>query len=168
MKFHVGDAVMHWRHGLGQITALEERNMVGKNQLCYVVKVRDMDIWVPADELLADRLRAPISASALKQLFAILSGPAQSLPDERHERKSQLSTRLADGSAVSRCHVIRDLTAREQAKSLNDDDRTTLKWARSMLLGEWAHCLGIPPAQAEEDLGRLLKQPVAAEANPGD
>ncbi len=157
MKFHVGDTVMHWRHGLGEITALEERTLVGKSQLCYVVKVRDMDIWVPVDELLADRLRLPISATALKQLLAILSGPAQSLPDERHERKSQLSTRLADGTAAGRCHVIRDLTTREQAKSLNDDDRSTLRWASTMLVGEWAYCLGIPTGQAEQDLSLLLK-----------
>lgn len=163
MKFHVGDTVMHWRHGLGEITAFEERKMAGKSQLCYVVKIRDMDIWVPADELLADRLRLPASAATFRQLFGILGGPAQKLPDERHERKSQLSTRLAEGTAAARCHVVRDLTTREGAKPLNEDDRTTLKWARTMLLGEWAFSLGIPPEQAEAELNRLLKQPAAAD-----
>lgn len=159
MKFQVGDTVMHWRHGLGQIIDLEELSVMGKSQLCYVVQIRDLSIWVPADALLQDRLRVPVSAAAFKKLFGILSGPAESLPEERHERKSRLSTRLADGTAASRCQVIRDLTTRSVAKSLNDDDRSTLQRARSMLVAEWGYSLQIPPAQAEDELSRLLKPP---------
>ena len=33
MDFHVGDPVMHWTYGLGQITQLEERAVSGKNTL---------------------------------------------------------------------------------------------------------------------------------------
>ncbi|MGE5251080.1 MAG: CarD family transcriptional regulator [Bacteroidota bacterium] len=158
MKFQVGDTVMHWRHGLGQITGLEERDMLGKVQLCYVVKMRDLSIWVPVDELLEERLRRPTPAAAFKKLFGILSGPAESLPEERRERKSRLSTKLAAGTAAARCQVIRDLTTRADQKSLNEDDRSTLQWARTMLLAEWGYCLQVPPTQAEDELSRLLKE----------
>ncbi len=158
MKFQVGDTIMHWSHGLGQITGLEEREVMGETQLYYVVQIQDLNVWVPADKMLAGRMRPPASAAAFKRLLAILSGPADTLPDDRHERKTLLRARMADGNAASMCHVIRDLSSREEKKTLNDDDVSTLKRACSMLLGEWVYALKVPMPQAEDELHRLLKQ----------
>ena len=159
MNFQVGDTVMHWNHGLGQIKGLEERIVSGESQLYYAVQIQDINIWVPADAMLASRLRHPTTAPAFKKLLTILSGPAETLPVDRHERKTLLRTKMASGEAVSVCHVIRDLTSFEGEKSLNDDDHSTLKRARAMLLGEWEYTLKIPPAQAEKELQELLNKP---------
>ncbi|HEX8990227.1 MAG TPA: CarD family transcriptional regulator [Anaerolineales bacterium] len=156
MNFQVGDTVMHWNHGLGQIRGLEERKVSGESQLYYAVQIQDINIWVPADAMLASRLRRPTSAPAFKKLLPILGGPAEALPIERHERKTLLRTKMASGDAGSLCHVIRDLTSREKEKPLNDDDRSTLKRARLMLLREWGYSLQVPLAQAEDELQELL------------
>jgi CarD family transcriptional regulator len=134
MNFKVGDIVMHWNHGLGQIMALEERRVMGESQLYYAVQTQDINIWVPADAMLAARLRLPTSAQAFAQLHA----------------------KMTDGQATSRCHVIRDLTTLEEEKSLNEDDRSILKRARTMLLREWGYSLKVPLAQAEDELQELL------------
>jgi RNA polymerase-interacting CarD/CdnL/TRCF family regulator len=52
--------------------------------------------------------------------------------------------------------VIRDLTTLEEEKSLNEDDRSILKRARTMLLREWGYSLKVPLAQAEDELQELL------------
>ncbi len=157
MKFRVGDMVMHWNHGLGQITGLEERKLTGQSQLYYALKIRDLSIWVPADGQAAGRMRAPTSSRSFKKLFAVLGGPAATLPDDRRERKTQLHTRMSDGTADSICQVIRDLTRRGEGRTLNDDDRLTLDRARALLVAEWAYALDVPPAQAEHDLHAMLK-----------
>jgi CarD family transcriptional regulator len=156
MNFQVGDTVIHWNHGLGQIMAVEERRVMGESQLYYAVQIQDISIWVPADALLAARLRLPTPAQAFRQLLAILAGPAEKLPADRHERKSQLHAKMIDGKATSRCHVIRDLTTLEAEKALNEDDRATLKRARAMLLREWGYSLKVPLAQAEDELQEIL------------
>ena len=156
MNFEVGDTVMHWNHGLGQIMALEERRVMGESQLYYAVQIQDIKIWVPADALLAARLRLPTSAQAFRQLLAILAGPAGKLPPDRHARKSELHTKMTDGKATSWCHVIRDLTTLQAEKALNEDDRSTLKRARAMLVREWGYSLKVPVAQAEDELQQLL------------
>lgn len=158
MKFQVNDMVMHWNHGLGRILAVEERNATGQRQLYYVVELETMRIWVPADDLLASRLRAPTTAPAFERLFAILRGPAESLPGDRRERKSRLHTRMGDGKAEAICHVICDLSALERIKPLNFEDKAMLKWARAMLLGEWGYSLRVTPTQAEDGLHVLLAQ----------
>jgi RNA polymerase-interacting CarD/CdnL/TRCF family regulator len=161
MNFREGDPVMHWTYGFGEVLRLEERELSGETTLYYAVQVRDMTVWVPADDNLKSRLRPPTSQARFKRLLAILSGPAEPLPDDRHERKTRLLEQLNDGSTESLCQVIRDLFAYRRVRALNDNDQALLKRSQSALLGEWGFVLSVTPAQADLEMHRLLS-PVAA------
>jgi len=158
MSFHKGDMVMHWTHGLGQIVNLEERALAGTKTIYYVVQVRDMTVWVPADSKVGSRLRAPTPRPRFERLLAILSSPSEPLPEDRLERKTCLLELLKDGRPESLCHVIRDLSAYQKQKvgPMNDNDQMILKQSRNTLLGEWGFVLSITHAQAEHELHRLL------------
>lgn len=156
MDFRVGDPIVHWSHGIGEIVGLEERAVAGKNTLYYVVKIQEFTIWVPADDKVLSRLRVPTSERKFKKLFAILSGPGESLSDDRLVRKTQLHNGLADGKVETLCHVIRDLTSYALRKHLNENDKDVLQRARNLLVGEWKFSLSVPLVDAEIELGRLL------------
>ena len=156
MGFHEGDQVMHWTYGMGQIVRLEERNLSGAAMLYYAVQVRDMTVWVPADNKLKTRLRPPTKEAEFKRLLAILSSPGNPLPEDRHERKTHLQEMQQDGRTESLCHIIRDLSAYQKVKTLNDNDHMVLKQSRSSLLGEWSYVFSITPAQAETELHHAL------------
>ncbi|MFH2101899.1 MAG: CarD family transcriptional regulator [Chloroflexota bacterium] len=156
MDFRMGDPVMHWTYGLGQVVGLEERVLSGQKILYYAVKVGDLTIWVPADDSLGSRLRPPTTPTGFKQLFTILSSPGEPLPDDRQERKVKLVDQLKDGRAESLCQVIRDLFAYQQTRPLNDKDQLLMKRSREALIGEWGFVLSILPVQAETELHRLL------------
>jgi RNA polymerase-interacting CarD/CdnL/TRCF family regulator len=162
MNFHEGDSVMHWTYGLGKVVRFEERVLSGKNAMYYAVQIGDLTIWVPADGMLETRLRPPTQKSKFKELLAVLSGPSEPLPDDRHERKTMLLELLKDGRADSLCRVIRNLFAYRQVRSLNDNDQALLRRAQNALLGEWGFALSITPAQAGIELQRLLA-PASAE-----
>ncbi len=159
MDFKVGDRVVHWIHGLGEIVALEERMLTGQKMVYYVVEIQEMTVYVPADDKAGSRMRLPTPERGFKKLFAILSGPGESLSEDRRERKFLLQKKLEDGQAESVCQVIRDLSSYELVRPLNDDDRNILNRARHSLLGEWEFALSVPPAEAELELHRLLKHP---------
>jgi RNA polymerase-interacting CarD/CdnL/TRCF family regulator len=158
MNFHQGDTVMHWTHGIGQIVNLEERALAGVKTIYYVVQVKDMTVWVPADSKVGSRLRQPTPKDRFERLLAILSSPSQPLPENRLERKTHLLELLKDGRPESLCQVIRDLTAyqNQQTRPMYDNDQMILKQARNTLLGEWGFVLSITHAQAEHELHRLL------------
>ena len=158
MNFHKGDTVMHWTYGIGQIVDLEARDLAGLKTVYYVVQVRDMTVWVPADSKVGSRLRSPTPKPRFQQLLAILSGPSEALPEGRQERKTYLLELLKDGRPESFCQVIRDLSAyqKQQTRPMYDNDQMILKQTRNILLGEWAFVLSITPAQAEHELHRLL------------
>ena len=156
MNFHEGDPVMHWTYGLGQIVHLEEQALSGSKSLYYAVQMRDMTVWVPADGKLGSRLRSPTTQAGFKKLLAILSGPGESLPEDRQERRTRLLELLRDGRAESLCKIIRDLSAYRKVRPLNESDQTLLKQSQNTLLGEWEFALSITPAQAEFELHHLL------------
>ena len=89
-------------------------------------------------------------------LFAILSGPGENLPDDRHERKTRLLELLKDGRAQSLCRIIRDLSQYRSVRALNENDQAMLKQAQGVLLGEWGYSLSLSPAQAALDFHRVL------------
>jgi RNA polymerase-interacting CarD/CdnL/TRCF family regulator len=150
--------VMHWTHGIGQIVNLQERALAGTKTVYYVVQVRDMTVWVPADSQVGTRLRPPTPRSQFERLLSVLSSPSEPLPEDRLERKNYLLALLQDGSTESLCRVIRDLSAyqKQLGKPMNDNDQMILKQSRKTLLGEWGFVLSLTPAQAEHELQRML------------
>ena len=158
MNFYKGDTVMHWAHGIGQIVNLEQRDLAGLTTVYYVVQVRDMTVWVPADSKVGSRLRAPTPKPRFQRLLAVLSSPPETLPADRLERKTRLLELLEDGRPESLCQIVRDLSAYQKhlGKPMNDNDQMILKQSRSTLLGEWGFVLSVTHAQAEHELFRLL------------
>jgi RNA polymerase-interacting CarD/CdnL/TRCF family regulator len=163
VNLKIGDPVMHWIYGFGKIVGLEEREISGNTIWYYAVKLRDLTVWVPADGKLEDRLRLPTPEEEFGKLFTILAGSGEPLPVDRHERRLNLEEQLKDGQAGSMCRVVRDLTALQQHKSLNENDQYILKRTQNALLGEWGYSFSIPTTQAAADLHRMLNPVNAGE-----
>src|SRR5512135_2608536 len=123
MTFHVGDPIMHWTYGLGNILAVEERVMSEVKQMYYAVRLKDLTIWVPVDDNVDSHLRPPTAATDFTGLLAILAEPGESLPDDRQERKLHILDRLKDGRAESLCRVISSLSSYQKIRTLNETDQ---------------------------------------------
>src|SRR5574341_2212167 len=156
MDYHVGDKVIHWYYGLGEIVGMDEKFIHERQMLCYVVRTRDLTIWVTADEPGKSSIRLPTPGNDFENLFAILRSPGTPLPVDRYERKTCLNERMKDGKLTSICSVIRDLVFYRQERKLNDYDKSTLERAKSFLLTEWVYSLAVSQVQANNKLMDLL------------
>lgn len=156
MDFHEGDTVMHWKYGLGKVIRLEERDLAGAKALYYAVRIDDMTVWVPADDQLKNRLRAPTLKAKFTRLLTILSDPSEKLPIDRQERKLLILEWLKTGHTESLCRVIRALTTYRNIHPLNESDQALLRRSQNALLGEWGFALSVTPLQAEIELNRRL------------
>ena len=77
MGFHVGDKVIHWTYGLGEIVHIEEKTIHGSTANCYVVRTPDMTIWIPINEVDQHSLRVPTPPKEFERLSAILTRPGE-------------------------------------------------------------------------------------------
>lgn len=158
MVFEVGDKVVHRSYGSGEIVQLDRKELSGHSALYYVVKIRDLTLWVPAIDNEVGNLRPPTPAADFQHLFAILTGPGEPLPDDRLDRKQIISDMMKEGSLESICRVICNLNLQQRTKKLNENDIQVMSRARQFLLSEWQLAFSVSPQQAERELDELLAE----------
>jgi len=156
MGFQIGDWVVHCSHGLGQVQAIEERMHNNKTALYYMIQLRDLTIWVPADENQDNRLRPPTSPDEFNRLLSTLSDPVDQLPDDRRQRNLQLLEMLKDGKIESFFRVLRDLAPRRHHRTWSEYDSALMERVQKSLITEWSFSLSVTPLEAETELHRLL------------
>lgn len=156
--FQVGDRVIHWTYGPGQIVQVEEKQVATEMVQYYKVQVKDLTIWVPLKETEKQRLRNPTPAKEFKKLIQILGKAGEPLADDRLQRKSQLLGRLQDGKIESTCMVIRDLSFYSKQKKLSESDAMIMERAQRFLLAEWVISLNTTMTDAQQAMGKLLEE----------
>ncbi len=158
MGFQIGDTVIHSTLGFGEIIEIEEKPINGRLECCFVVQIGDMTIWIPTDDPTQNSLRLPTSAKEFMGTLQILTGPTESLVEDRVLRKKQLSDRLKDGQLSSICRVVKDLSSYQRKSKLNDQERSILDKAVKSLLAEWTFSLGTPQIQAHQAMENMLEE----------
>lgn len=156
VEFQVGDRVIHWVHGLGEVTRVDEKVLSGQTRLYYEVQMNSLTLFIPVDEKIGNCLRRPTTESEFKKLFRILASPGKPLPPDRYERQTYLMDKLNDGTLKSVCVVVRDLTQHKKVEKMNESDNSILNRARNSLLNEWSGVFSIPVQQAEIELQGML------------
>ncbi len=156
LDYQVGDKVVHPNYGLGEIITMDEKFIHGRQMLCYVLLAGNVTIWVMADEPGKSGLRLPTPGRDFEKLFKILSSPAELLPTNQYERKTEITERMKEGDLASICTVIRDLNNYRHVKQLNDYDKLALERAQHLLLEEWMYSRSVSMSQASAELMQLL------------
>ena len=157
MSFQVGDQVIHWVHGLGEIIEIEEKVLTGHSDKYYVVQTSDLTLWVPLSDAGEHSLRFLTPASEFQELFRILASPGEPLAQDRLARRTQLAELLKDGMLESTCRVIRDLVYHKKNNKFNENDSSVLEQSKRFLINEWSAALSVPTRQAERELMNLLE-----------
>ncbi len=160
MEYEVGDKVVHWAYGVGEVVQIDKKMLGGHDSLYYKVQVRDLTIWVPVDDASKTSLRHPTPPQDFDKLFGILRETGVELSNDRLERKNWLSDALRSGSLEAICRVIRDLSTFGRVKKLNDNDSIVLERAKNLLIEEWRLSLSIPLADAQKQLKNILDEAV--------
>jgi RNA polymerase-interacting CarD/CdnL/TRCF family regulator len=155
MDFNIGDQVIHWTFGPGEIVGVDNKSIDNRTAKYYVFRTDELTVWVPVEEQQGS-LRYPASPNKFKKLFEILRSPGEALAEDRNLRKMQLAERMGERRLEAICGVIRDLHAFSLQKKLSEQDASVLERARKFLLEEWRITFAITPIEARQELDRLL------------
>jgi RNA polymerase-interacting CarD/CdnL/TRCF family regulator len=158
MDFHVGDKVIHSSYGLVEIVDMENKEVSGTVTLFYVVKTKDMTVWIPVHAEDPGSLRSPASRPEFEKFFSILRDRYAPFSDNRMERKAQIHTRLREGNSGSVCRLVRDLSFYRRNKKLNEYETSIFERTVTSLVDEWQYSMAVPPAKARSDLTQLLDE----------
>jgi CarD family transcriptional regulator len=140
-RFKVGDRVVSPVHGVGEVVAVERRDVGGATREAYVIVLHDTGIrlMVPVEVAASTGLRPPMDkkvANSLVDVFKERRPAVTGIPwSRRHRRYQQL---LHSGSPAEVAAVMRDLLRLRGRKELSFGERKLLDTARRLLIKEVA------------------------------
>ena len=88
-SFKVGDKAVYPAHGVGEVTAIENRSIGGMEQTFYILRILEngMKIMVPTNNVRQVGLREVISKSKVEKVFKILKEKSLSVDTTTWNRR---------------------------------------------------------------------------------
>lgn len=156
LKFQVGDQICYPLHGVGHIEAVEERQVLGKVGLYYVIYFESdgIKVMVPVDKAVDVGMRAVISAGEVVSVYEVLGGNVSD-EDENWNRRYRVNLdKLRTGIIWDVVDVVKCLSLRDRERGLSAGEKKMLLNARKVLVGE----LKMATQEDEEQISRRLDQ----------
>ena len=142
VNLSTGDWVVHTYYGVGQIIRIEDKPIHEVATKCFQVKTNDSTFWFPTTDTANPRIRPIASKEIIHKVINNLRSQATYLDTDRAHWKQIIQDVLADNDLISISLLIRDLSAQQVIRSLNQIEREALNHYKERLLGEWASIVG--------------------------
>ena len=154
--FEVGDKAVYPGHGVGIIEAIEAKQILGKNQIFYILRILDngMTIMIPRDQVETVRLRGVIRKIDVAKVIHILKDRDVTIDNQTWNRRyREYMEKINTGSIYEIAEVLRDLHLLRVEKELSFGERKIMDTAKNLLVKE----LAIARDVKESDILREIK-----------
>jgi CarD family transcriptional regulator len=145
--FKVGDKAVYPARGVAEVVSIEEKDIGGKKQQFYVLRLLDTDhkIMVPVGNAAQIGLRKPMSEAQIREVFRVLKVRDVVLDTQTWNRRYRaLVEKMNTASTVEVAEVLRDLTLQRSVKeALSFSERQMLERARLLLVKEISVARGV-------------------------
>lgn len=167
--FKVGDKAVHPAHGVGEVTAIESRDIAGSRGSFYVLRILDsgMKVMVPTNAAEAVGLRSVMTrreADRVLEVFRIRERAVGNGPWNRRQRAYH--EMLKSGSPYEVAKVLRDLYVIKfrNEKELSYGERRLMDQAKALLVKEIALAKKTTEAAVEREIEAMFTQADAQSA----
>jgi Transcriptional regulators, similar to M. xanthus CarD len=154
-NFCIGDKAVYPAHGVGEVTAIERREILGYKQNVYVLKILDngMKIMIPTDKVSSVGLREVIPKNRVKDVYKILKEKGITVKSQTWNRRyREYMEKIKTGSIFDIAEVLRDLYLLKFDKDLSFGERKMLDTARSLLIKEISVARNVGEKVVEKEL----------------
>lgn len=137
--FRVGDNAVYPGHGVGEVVAVEQKEMMGCTQVFYSIKILEtgMKIMVPKTNAKNVGLRPIISKDEASKVLNILQEKDVKIDNQTWNRRyREYMEKIKTGSVYEIAEVLRDLFLLKVDKELSFGERKMLDTARNLLITE--------------------------------
>lgn len=137
--FTVGDNAVYPGHGVGEVVAVDTKEMMGCKQVFYSIKILEtgMKIMVPKNNVKNVGLRPIISQTEATKVLGILKEKNVKIDNQTWNRRyREYMEKIKTGSVYEIAEVLRDLFLLKVDKELSFGERKMLDTARSLLITE--------------------------------
>src|SRR5690606_6862627 len=157
-EFRVGDKVVYPMHGAGIIEAIEEKEVLGRTERYYVMRmpIGDLRVMIPMSSVEELGLREVIDAEGVRKVYQVLQGETTTMSQNWNRRYRANLEKIKSGDIFEVAEVVRNLSVRERDKGLSTGERKMLENARQILISELVLAQDLPEEQVESQIRELL------------
>lgn len=157
--FKIGDKAVYPAHGVGEVTAIENREISGTSQTFYILRILDngMKIMIPTNNVQQVGLREVISADKVDEVFNILREKDLSVDTTTWNRRyREYMEKIKTGSVFEVAEVLRDLYLLKTDKDLSFCELKLLDTARGLLIKELAVAGNCDEEEVENEFKKIF------------
>ncbi|MDP7038515.1 MAG: CarD family transcriptional regulator [Myxococcota bacterium] len=161
MTFKIGDKAVYPAHGVGEVTAIENREISGQNQTFYILRILEngMKIMIPTNNVRQVGLREVIDRAKVDKVFEILRLKDLSVDTTTWNRRyREYMEKIKTGSVYEVAEVLRDLYLLKTDKDLSFCELKLLDTAKALLLKELAVAKGCDEVEVENEFESIFQR----------
>jgi CarD family transcriptional regulator len=155
----IGDKAVYPAHGVGEVTGIEKREILGQKQQVYVLRILDngMKIMIPMDKVKSVGLRGVIPKHKVKDVYKVLKEKGIAIKSQTWNRRyREYMEKIKTGSIFDIAEVLRDLYLLKYDKDLSFGERKMLDTARSLLIKEVSVARNVGEQVVEKELEAIF------------
>lgn len=139
MVYNIGDKIVYPMHGAGVIESIEERDILGKKQSYYIMKMTltgEMTVMIPQHSCDEIGVRFVIDKEEGKKVLeAFRKAPVceNANWNKRHRENMQ---KIRTGDIYQVLGVVKELMYRDKSKGLSTSERKMLNNAKQIMISE--------------------------------
>jgi len=157
--FKVGDLAVYPAHGVGVIESIENKEVMGKKQSFYVMKImgNGMKIMIPTMSVKAVGLREIILEKEIPKVYEILRNKDVIIDKQTwNKRYREYLERIKTGSVFEIAGVLRDLFILKSDKNLSFGERKMMDTAKNLLVKELSVATNAQESEVEHNLQKIF------------
>ncbi|MFA5829593.1 MAG: CarD family transcriptional regulator [Candidatus Gracilibacteria bacterium] len=179
--FKVGDKVVYPGQGVVEVIAIEENDMAGNRQKCYVLGVvatplstlnrTNHKIIVPVETARTLGLRPLIGEAEVREVFKIFHEQPAKLSisgADWYRHFKNLKIKLATGNIYDLAEVFRDLSSRRNIRQLSPAEKEIYDRALELIVKEIAFVRGLADRTFKEEIEVIFAVDVTAKVPVAD
>jgi CarD family transcriptional regulator len=157
--FKVGDLAVYPAQGVGMIEAIENREVMGKKQPFYIMKIigNGVKIMIPTDGAETVGLREVIAQDEIPKVYEILRNKNITIDKQTwNKRYREYLEKIKTGSVYEIARVLRDLFILKSDKNLSFGERKMMDTAKNLLIKEISIASHSEETKIEQDLKTIF------------
>lgn len=157
--FIEGDHAVYPGHGVGEVVAVETKEILGSKQTFYSIRILEtgMKIMVPKDNAQSVGLRPIVSKTEAAKVIEILKETNVKIDNQTWNRRYRdYMEKIKTGSVYEIAEVLRDLFLLKVDKELSFGERKMLDTARNLLLRELSLATSTEEMKKQEDIAAIF------------
>ncbi len=161
--YKIGDSVVYPMHGAGIIEDIEQKEVLGKQQSYYVLRmpIGDMKVMIPMDNATGVGMRDVICREKALKVLEEFRFVETDVIQNWSKRFRENMVRIKSGDVFEVAAVVKSLMLRDRQKGLSTGERKMLSNAKQILISEIVVATGSDHASIEAQLCDMVEEELA-------